>query len=153
MPSLHICASYTTQLTNPRDQNLPLPGGAKTYTGDLTYYGTGLGACGVTSTDNDLIVSISHFVFDAMQSGSDPNKNPLCGKKLRAQRDNNGKTVSVDLTVVDRCACAILLFARPYANIVKGTGCQPNDIDVSPAVFKKLADMDLGRVSVTWAWL
>lgn len=27
------------------------------------------------------------------------------------------------------------------------------DLDVSPAAFKKLADMDLGRVKVEWAWL
>jgi hypothetical protein len=34
-----------------------------------------------------------------------------------------------------------------------GTGCQPTDLDVSPAMFDKLADHDLGRVKVTWAWL
>lgn len=34
-----------------------------------------------------------------------------------------------------------------------GVGCKATDIDVAPAAFKKLADMDLGRVTVTWAWL
>lgn len=67
--------------------------------GDLTYYGTGLGACGVTPSDSDNIVSISHYVFDAAMTGSDPNSNPLCGHKLRAVREGKG----VDLTVVDRC--------------------------------------------------
>ncbi|KAF2704331.1 hypothetical protein K504DRAFT_390539, partial [Pleomassaria siparia CBS 279.74] len=105
-------------------------------TGDLTYYGTGMGACGVVSTDSDAIVAISHYTFDAAQTGSDPNKNPLCGRKIRAQRVKDGKSVSIDVTVVDRC-----------------TGCQPTDLDVSPAMFKKLADPDLGRVPVTWAWL
>jgi hypothetical protein len=62
-----------------------------------------LGACGINSDDNSEIVSISHFTFDAAQKGSDPNANPLCGRKIRAQRVNNGKQVSVDLTVVDRC--------------------------------------------------
>ncbi len=70
------------------------------YTGDLTYYGPGLGACGVTSSDSDNIVSISHIVFDAASTGSDPNANPLCRHKLRAVRDGN----SIDLTVVDRCS-------------------------------------------------
>jgi expansin (peptidoglycan-binding protein) len=28
-----------------------------------------------------------------------------------------------------------------------------NDLDVSPAVFEKVADMDLGRVLVEWSWL
>jgi hypothetical protein len=82
---------------------LPLPNGSQTYTGDLTYYEPGLGACGVVSTSKDDIVSVSHYTFDAMQKGSNPNQNPLCGRKIRAQRVNNGKTVSVDLTVVDRC--------------------------------------------------
>lgn len=111
-------------------QNLPL--GSQTYTGDLTYYGPGLGACGVTSSDTDHIVSISHFTFDAVSKGSNPNTNPLCGHKLRAVRNGN----SIDLTVVDRCV-----------------GCQPTDIDVSPGAFKQLADPSLGRVEVTWAWL
>lgn len=119
-------------------QNLPLPsahGGP--YTGDFTYYEPGLGACGVTSSSSDDIVSISHFVFDAAQSGSDPNQNPLCGKKLRAKRVKEGSGErSVDLTVVDRCV-----------------GCKSTDIDVSLSVFKKLADEDLGRVTVTWSWL
>ena len=81
-----------------------LPLGSQTYTGDLTYYGPGLGACGVASSDNDDIVSISHFTFDAVSTGSNPNANPLCGHKLRAVRNGN----SVDLTVVDRCKCTVL---------------------------------------------
>lgn len=121
-----------------KTQNLPLPGGAKTYTGDLTYYDPGLGACGIDSGDDDPVVAISHYTFDAAQTGSDPNQNPLCGRKIRARRVNEstGKSVSIDVTVIDRC-----------------TGCQPTDIDVSPAMFDRLADHALGRVTVTWAWL
>jgi len=64
-----------------------------------------LGACGKTSTSEDSIVSISHFTFDAIQQGGDPNKNPLCGRRIRARRidDKTGQGASVDLTVVDRC--------------------------------------------------
>lgn len=114
-------------------QNLPLPGGnGGPYTGDLTYYEPGLGACGVTSNDNDKIVAISHLVFDAASTGSNPNANPLCGKKIRARRDNK----SVDLTVVDRCV-----------------GCQPKDIDVTVNTFAMLADVSQGRVLVEWNWL
>ena len=98
-----------------KPQNLPLPNGAEVYTGDLTYYNPGLGACGIDSTDNDAVVAVSHFTFDAVQTGSDPNKNPLCGRKIRAKRvdERTGKEVSVDLTVIDRC-----------------TGCKPTDLDV-----------------------
>ena len=78
---------------------MSLPLGSQAYTGDLTYYGTGLSACGVDAHDNDDIVSISHFTFDSVSKGSNPNANPLCGHKLRATRGGN----SVDLTVVDRC--------------------------------------------------
>jgi len=116
----------------------------------LTYYGPGLGACGVTSSGGDQIVSISHFDFDAASTGSDPNANPLCGHKLRAIRDGN----SVDLTVVDRCTSGILE-ALCTAMLMKylGVGCKPTDIDVSLGAFKQLADPALGRVKVTWAWL
>jgi len=83
----------------------------------LTYYGPGLGACGVTSSDGDHIVSISHFDFDAASTGSDPNANPLCGHKLRAIRNGN----SVDLTVVDRCTSGTLkaLWAAMLTNYLR----------------------------------
>ena len=119
-------------------QNLPLPsshGGP--YTGDLTYYAPGLGACGVTSYSSGSIVSVSHTLFDAAQTGSDPNQNPLCGRKIRAKRYKEGTGErSVDLNVVDRCV-----------------GCKSTDIDVTTSAFEKLADIDLGRVTVSWSWL
>ncbi len=119
--------------TRKHTQNLPLPSGnGGPYTGDLTYYEPGLGACGIDSQNSDKIVAISHLVFDAVSVGSNPNANPLCGKKIRARRDNK----SVDLTVVDRC-----------------TGCQPKDIDVTINTFADLADVDQGRVQVEWNWL
>ena len=99
--SRYVCPNRVlTRLTSilfSHHQNLPI--GSQTYTGDLTYYGPGLGACGITSSDTDHIVSISHFTFDALSKGSNPNANPLCGHKLRAVRNGN----SIDLTVVDRC--------------------------------------------------
>ncbi|KAF1843591.1 uncharacterized protein K460DRAFT_316110 [Cucurbitaria berberidis CBS 394.84] len=121
-----------------KTQNLPLPNGSETYTGDLTYYAPALGACGIESSDKDAIVAVSHFTFDAAQVGGNPNANPLCGRKIRAKRvhENTGQSVSIDVTVVDRCE-----------------GCQPTDLDVSPAMFKRLADEGKGRVKVTWAWL
>ncbi|KAL1852274.1 hypothetical protein Plec18167_006090 [Paecilomyces lecythidis] len=113
--------------------NLPLPtnhGGP--YTGDLTYYDPGLGSCGITSSGSDSICAVSHLVFDAASTGSDPNQNPLCGMKIRLRRD--GK--SVDVKVVDRCV-----------------GCKATDIDTTRSVFSKLANLDQGRVTTEWAWL
>ena len=84
---------------------LPLPTNTGSFNGDLTYYQPGLGACGVVSSDNQAIVSISHFLFDSLSTDPDPNRNPLCGRKLRAERLDPISNVrrSVDLTVVDRC--------------------------------------------------
>jgi len=45
-------------------QSLPLPGDTGgIYSGDLTYYAPGLGSCGITSTDKDLICAISHKLY------------------------------------------------------------------------------------------
>lgn len=104
----YIIASYLTSLSlqvHLRAQDLPLPNGAKVYSGDLTYYDPALGACGIDSTDNDAVVAVSHFTFDAIQTGSDPNQNPLCGRYIRAKRVNEktGHSVSIDVKVIDRC--------------------------------------------------
>lgn len=79
-----------------------------------------------------MICAVSHVLFDAAASGSNPNENPLCGLKIRLRRDDK----SVDVKVVDRC-----------------TGCETTDLDVTEAVFGKVANLDQGRVSVDWAWL
>lgn len=115
-----------------------MPTDTKKHVGDLTYYEPGLGACGITSTSADNIVSISHITFDAVQVGANPNDNPLCGLTVRATRFNEeaGEERSVDLQVVDRC-----------------TGCEPTDLDTTTSVFEQLAAIDDGRVPVTWAWL
>ncbi|KAI9827409.1 MAG: hypothetical protein M1819_006950 [Sarea resinae] len=119
-------------------QDLPLPSKSQKFTGDLTYYAPGLGACGVTSSNNDEICAVSHLLFDAEKNGSDPNANPLCGLKIRASRFDEQVNArrSVDLKVVDRCV-----------------GCAATDLDLSPGAFDQLADPSLGRVDVTWAWL
>lgn len=116
-------------------QNLQLPTGyGGVYNGDLTYYAPGLGACGIKSSKSEMIVAISHLLFDSVQQGSNPNTNSLCGMKLRARRPDGDR--SIDLKVVDRC-----------------TGCQYRDLDVSPGAFQRLAEIAQGRVSVEWAWL
>lgn len=115
------------------NSNPPLPtsnGGP--YKGDLTYYNPGLGSCGYTNTGTEMVCAVSHILFDAASTSSNPNDNPLCGLRLRLRRD--GK--SVDVKIVDRCV-----------------GCAVTDLDVSPAVFEKVATLAQGRVSVKWTWL
>ncbi|MCJ1377874.1 hypothetical protein MMC17_000970 [Xylographa soralifera] len=90
---------------NANSQFLPLPSDRQSFTGDLTYYGPGLGACGVTSSNTDNIVSLSHSLFDSQSVGTNPNANPLCGLIIRAERVDEQVNAmrSMDLTVVDRC--------------------------------------------------
>ncbi|KIK65842.1 hypothetical protein GYMLUDRAFT_257803 [Collybiopsis luxurians FD-317 M1] len=104
-----------------------------THTGDGTFYGTGLGACGITNTDSDLIAAMAHGTFDTYPGATpaNPNNNPICNKKVTAHYQ--GKSVTV--TITDRCA-----------------GCAgAADLDFSPAAFNKLADPSVGRIhGVTW---
>jgi hypothetical protein len=119
-------------------QDLPLPTGEGIYTGDLTYYspGPGYGACGYQNTSTEAICAVSHFLWDAEQTGSDPNANPLCGKHIRITRFDESVSAnrSVDVEVVDRCV-----------------GCKPTDLDLSLEMFTSLADESLGRVVGSWA--
>lgn len=101
---------------------------SSSYSGDATYYGTGLGSCGLDSKDSDLIVALN---YGQMKNGANPNKNALCGKKITA----HGPSGSVTVTIVDTCP-----------------GCAVGDLDLSPAAFSKIANMALGRVPVTWSF-
>ena len=81
---------------------------------------------------------MSHVIFDAASTGSNPNANPLCGKKIRITRtkENGSGNNTVDVEVVDRCV-----------------GCKAEDLDLSLSVFDKLANEAKGRVTGSWAWL
>lgn len=90
---------------------------------------TGLGACGWTNTDTDLIVAISEQLF--YQMGSQSNGNPACGKYINVK--NGDKSVKVKVT--DCCP-----------------GCSERSLDLSPAAFDKLADPSEGRINIKWSW-
>ncbi|ESZ92974.1 hypothetical protein SBOR_6640 [Sclerotinia borealis F-4128] len=94
--------------------------------GDLTYYDVGLGACGWTNSDSELVVALSHGLM-----GTQSNGNPYCGKKINIKY--KGKSVTVK--VVDKCM-----------------GCAKNDLDLSPAAFKVLSPESAGRIKGTWSW-
>lgn len=95
-------------------------------TGDLTFYEVGLGACGWTNTDGEMVVALSQGLM-----GSQSNGNPNCGKKIKITY--GGKTIVVE--VVDKCM-----------------GCKTNDLDLSPAAFSALAPESDGRIQGTWVW-
>ncbi|KAI0090521.1 RlpA-like double-psi beta-barrel-protein domain-containing protein-containing protein [Irpex rosettiformis] len=98
-----------------------------THSGDMTFYDVGLGACGWTDSDSELVAAVSHIMFDQFPGykGGNPNKNPVCGK--HAKITYKGKSVTVK--IVDRCP-----------------GCATGDLDLSPSAFSKLANKDVGRL-------
>lgn len=106
------------------------PSGA-TFSGEGTYYDPEMGACGKVNSADEMIVAISHELYDEYTPNGNPNKNTLCGKKIKASYE--GK--SVEVSIVDRCV-----------------GCAHDDLDLSPAAFEKIADKDLGRINLTWEW-
>lgn len=81
---------------------------------------------------------MSHLLWDAVSTSSNPNNNPLCGKKIRITRFDatKGGNRSQDVEVVDRCV-----------------GCKATDLDLSLTVFDNLAEEADGRVVGSWAWL
>lgn len=108
--------------------------GGSSYSGvDLTYYAPGLGSCGITSSDGDMIVAVAASTMHQSYSGN-PNNNPLCGKKISLTA--NGVTETA--TIVDTCP-----------------GCKgPTDLDLSPALFQKFADESVGVVTgASWKLL
>ncbi|KAK4038337.1 RlpA-like double-psi beta-barrel-protein domain-containing protein-containing protein [Parachaetomium inaequale] len=100
--------------------------------GKFTYYNAGLGACGQTHSDADLVVAMSHVDFDPSSPNGSPNNNPLCGRRIRAAI--GGKTV--DVTVVDRCEA-----------------CNSGDLDLSPTAFGVLSALSVGVIQGTWEWI
>ncbi|KAH6695435.1 riboflavin aldehyde-forming enzyme [Plectosphaerella plurivora] len=95
------------------------------FTGDLTHFTTGLGACGNDDTGLPGILALSH-----LKMGAPSNNNPLCNRRVKLEA--NGRVAYA--TVRDKCM-----------------GCAVNDVDVSEDVFKALYDdLGLGRRPVTW---
>ncbi|KAL8929334.1 MAG: hypothetical protein Q9172_000506 [Xanthocarpia lactea] len=97
--------------------------------GDITFYDTGLGACGWTDDGTvDNVFALAHGMMGAQSNG-----NPFCGRK--AEVTLNGKTVVGRL--VDKCG-----------------GCEGQDIDLSHKMFQALANEDKGRISgVKWRFI
>lgn len=104
-----------------------MPSHIFTVHGHATFYYLENGTkCGKYN-DNDLIALTSSVYWIS----SDPKQVAKCGKKIRVTNKNNGKSVAVKIE--DEC-----------------TGCSRFDIQLSPAAFKKLSDLSVGQIPVTW---
>lgn len=120
----------TTQVTSSTAAGATATSSSQTYSGDATYYDVGLGACGITNTDSELVAAMNWQQWD--EFGSMSNGNPICGKQAILYYGSK----SVTVTIEDKCP-----------------GCGYGSIDLSPAAFTQLADESLGRIPITWHWL
>ncbi|KAI8089466.1 RlpA-like double-psi beta-barrel-protein domain-containing protein-containing protein [Halteromyces radiatus] len=93
------------------------------FSGDGTFYTVGLGSCGKTNTDSELVVALSSSLMA---------KGKYCGKKIKITTP----TGTVTATVVDTCP-----------------SCSPSSVDLSPAAFKKIGKVAAGRISIKWSFL
>lgn len=89
------------------------------YSGQMTYFYPGLGACGETNNNKDAVAAVSSAVYN---SGGGCNK--------VATIHYNGKSTTA--RVVDVCP-----------------SCDTGNLDVSPSVFQALSDLATGRIDVT----
>lgn len=87
------------------------------------------GSCGVTNTDGDAIVALSHLL---MNNPANPNNNPICNKQISIHNPTTGTDTIA--TVTDTCgACAF------------------DDIDATISLFNKVAPNGDGRVhGIQW---
>ncbi|CAO3587696.1 unnamed protein product [Absidia cylindrospora] len=92
----------------------------KRNSGSATYYDVGLGSCGNTNSNSEMVAALSSSIMNKSK----------CGKSINIKSPKGSVTVKV----VDTCP-----------------GCDSNAIDLSPAAFKKLGDMNDGRIDVTWS--
>jgi hypothetical protein len=97
--------------------------------GDITYYGGGLGACGVNVDPAGNGIALPYEFMGTLS-----NDNPYCGKTLTIYNPATGQ--SAQATVMDKCM-----------------GCTGRSIDLTETLFSAVANGDtgLGRVSgVDW---
>ncbi|KAJ2694506.1 hypothetical protein H4218_005573 [Coemansia sp. IMI 209128] len=104
-------------------------GGGDSFTGDGTFFSPGLGSCGLTNSDSDLIAAIP-----APQYGSNPNPNSaeVCGKCALVK----GPKGQVKVKITDRCPV-----------------CKTGDLDLSPSAFQQIGDFDAGRIPISWSFV
>ncbi|KAL8399727.1 hypothetical protein RB594_000216 [Gaeumannomyces avenae] len=129
VPDISSSSSTTTAIARRLASASPHPNA------ELTHYTPGMGACGVVSGPGELVAAMPHALFDAQTPAGNPNKNPLCGRKLRVQGPDGKRQVVV--TVADRCPA-----------------CVGNSLDLSEPAFAALADLDVGRIKgASWTML
>ncbi|KAI9227587.1 MAG: RlpA-like double-psi beta-barrel-protein domain-containing protein-containing protein [Piptocephalis tieghemiana] len=97
------------------------------FQGQATFYELGLGACGSTNSEPELVAALN-----ADQYAQAFGKGPNCNRQARITA--GGKFVTV--RIVDKCPT-----------------CSHGDLDLSKAAFSRLSSLDAGRVNIAWSWV
>ncbi|KAF9907430.1 hypothetical protein BX616_000416 [Lobosporangium transversale] len=74
--------------------------------------------------------------LNAYQMGAASWGNPACDRRVRVTNKKNGK--SVEARIVDKCP---------------GDECAWGSLDLSPAAFKRLGELDTGILNIEWQYL
>jgi expansin (peptidoglycan-binding protein) len=92
--------------------------------GTATYYAVGLGACGWTNSDSEMVVAMNAPQYS---------DGAHCGKNVKITNTKTGTVSSAK--VVDLCP-----------------GCASGSLDMSPTLFGQLnnGDLDAGVFPITW---
>ena len=103
------------------------PAAGKSFTGEMTYFTPGMGACGHTSTESEEMVAISQDLFDQYTPNGNPNNNPLCGQTVSIS-SADGTTRKA--TIWDRCV-----------------GCAEGDLDMPQSFFDQVTKDKEGKIA------
>lgn len=121
-------ASYSSGSSGSGDN----PAAGKSFTGEMTYFTPGMGACGENSGETDSMVAISKDLFDQYTPNGNPNKNPLCGATVTIKGKDGADHKA---TIWDRCV-----------------GCAEADLDMPQAFFNTVTDHADGRAyGMSWS--
>ncbi|ORZ20957.1 RlpA-like double-psi beta-barrel-protein domain-containing protein-containing protein, partial [Lobosporangium transversale] len=95
------------------------------FSGRATWFTDKTGSCGKPFDTNDMIVAMNAAQMDGTSQ---------CGRQVRI----TAKGQSVVATVVDTCPSRY---------------CSSGSLDLSQAVFKKLAPLDVGVIQISWSFV
>ncbi|PVU88466.1 hypothetical protein BB561_005839 [Smittium simulii] len=101
------------------------------FCGDVTFYDTGLGACGKINRSTDYIAAINHHQFGNI---GNPNNSPMCNRCAKIRGGDPAKP-SIKVRIVDKCE-----------------GCKYGDLDLSLSAFRSLYETHVGRARIMWEY-
>ncbi|OAQ36520.1 hypothetical protein K457DRAFT_64700 [Linnemannia elongata AG-77] len=120
-PVRHTTAPKITSST-PTEATEVVSAQGSGYSGKGTWFTDSTGSCGTSFDTNDMIVAMN----EAQMGGTS-----MCGKSVRIT--SGGKSVTARVT--DTCPSQY---------------CNSGSLDLSQAVFSKLAPLSTGVISITW---